>query len=409
MKQKPITYIDLFAGCGGLSDGFEQTKQYQPLAFVEWSKIACKTLLGRLNSKWHCNFDYKQVINFDIQKTNELINGWNASPDYLGHPGLDSIIKGRVDLIIGGPPCQAYSIAGRVRDKDGMQNDYRNYLFESYVKLVNHFKPSFFIFENVEGILSAKPGGVSIVSRIEDAFKKINYSIPENLREIALINSADFGVPQIRKRVIILGINNMKFKGQTDKIFYAFYKEILPKYRESWITVKDSISDLPPIYPVKNPAKINSKKFGYIPSNPVVPNHLARYHSQRDKEIFSELATDTLNGRVKYPNAESLIHLYYKKTGKKSKFHKYHVLDFDKPSTTIPAHLYKDGLRHIHPDPKQARSITPREAGRLQTFDDDFIFEGSMGDQYKMIGNAVPPKLAKAIGFSVAELFRRFK
>ena len=97
--------------------------------------------------------------------------------------------------------------------------------------------------------------------------------------------------------------------------------------------------------------------------------------------------------------------LYYQQTGKKSNVHKYHVLNWDNPSTTIPAHLKKDGLRHIHPDPNQQRSITVREAARIQTFDDDFLFNESMGASFEMIGNAVPPYFARKLGLAISQLY----
>ena len=121
-------------------------------------------------------------------------------------------------------------------------------------------------------------------------------------------------------------------------------------------------------------------------------------------KIFKILALDIQEGTNKYSTTASLIQLYKEQTGKDSKFHKYHVIKEDKPSNTIPAHLYKDGLRHIHPDPKQARTITVREAARIQTFDDDFEFLGSKGDQYKMIGNAVPPLFSKLIAETILKL-----
>ena len=111
-----------------------------------------------------------------------------------------------------------------------------------------------------------------------------------------------------------------------------------------------------------------------------------------------------MSGEEKYISSKALIKLYKEKTGKSSKFHKYHVIREDKPSNTIPAHLYKDGLRHIHPDPNQARSITVREAARIQSFEDDFEFLGSKGDQYKMIGNAVPPNFSKLIAETIFKL-----
>ena len=117
--------------------------------------------------------------------------------------GLNGTINKKVDLIIGGPPCQAYSIAGRAQDKDSMKNDYRNYLFESFVKIVDHFKPSIFLFENVPGMLSASPGNKPVKQRIHEAFNAIGYSIknPEELNE-AVLNSSDFGVAQNRRREI---------------------------------------------------------------------------------------------------------------------------------------------------------------------------------------------------------------
>jgi DNA (cytosine-5)-methyltransferase 1 len=137
-------------------------------------------------------------------------------------------------------------------------------------------------------------------------------------------------------------------------------------------------------------------------------NHVPRHHSDRDKQIFRELARDASKKKRKYDSIRAIKKLYTERTGKTSNVHKYHVIDPKGQSNTIVAHLYKDGLRHIHPDPSQARSITVREAARLQSFPDDFEFLGSMGDQYKMVGNAVPPKLASAIAKSILELISKY-
>lgn len=131
-------------------------------------------------------------------------------------------------------------------------------------------------------------------------------------------------------------------------------------------------------------------------------------HNKRDIEIFRDLASDIELEQNKYSTINSIKELYFERTGKKSNIHKYYVLRRNKPSNTIPAHLYKDGLRHIHPDSSQARSITVREAARLQTFDDDFEFTGSLTDQYKMVGNAVPPKLAEAIAYSLKDFLNKY-
>ena len=127
-----INSIELFAGCGGLLDGFEQTGHYKMLGAVEWEKAPCINLVRRLQDKWHIKDAQKRVLRFDMQRTEELFYGWD-DPEYgksIG--GLDKLVgSSNVDLVVGGPPCQAYSIAGRVRDEMGMKKDYRNYLFNS--------------------------------------------------------------------------------------------------------------------------------------------------------------------------------------------------------------------------------------------------------------------------------------
>ena len=156
-----FTFIDLFAGCGGLSEGFLSTGKFKSLAHVEWEMPMVESLRNRLVKKWgYSELEAKRdVIHFDIQKTDELLNG-NWSEDAIDLYGSTndsdfclSGLKGRignssVDIIVGGPPCQAYSIHGRAQDKNGMNDDYRNYLFESFVKIVNAFKPKLFVFEN---------------------------------------------------------------------------------------------------------------------------------------------------------------------------------------------------------------------------------------------------------------------
>ncbi len=405
-----LTTIDLFAGCGGLSEGFEQSGHYKSLAFVEWEKAPCKTLETRLRTKWGYKNASEVVLNFDIQRMPELINGWNDDPVYGSNTGLMSLVGDhQVDLIIGGPPCQAYSIAGRVRDTNGMQDDYRNYLFESFLEVVKVFRPKLFVFENVEGILSAKPGGISIIDRISESFQNVGYSIINDLRKNALVNAADFGVPQNRKRLIIIGVDNHRIKTEPIFALNDFYSSILPAFKViKKKTVKEALNGLPAILPENRAIKVNGRKVSHEAHGPIIANHIPRYHSKRDQEIFTELAKDKLNGSIKFPNSKSLIDFYFQKTGKRSNFHKHSVLDLNFPSNTIPAHLYKDGLRHIHPDPNQARTITPREAARLQSFDDDFDFIGSIGDQYKMIGNAVPPALAKNISLAVEIFFKKY-
>ena len=146
-----IKMLDLFAGCGGLTDGFMQTGCYEDVAAVEWKKPQVLTLRNRLISKWNKKDADESVLHFDIQREEELFNGWSDDKDFGSSEGLDYYVNNAkgIDVIIGGPPCQAYSVAGRVRDENGMQDDYRNYLFEHYLSIVDRYKPDLFIFENV--------------------------------------------------------------------------------------------------------------------------------------------------------------------------------------------------------------------------------------------------------------------
>ncbi|MCC6323460.1 DNA cytosine methyltransferase [Candidatus Nomurabacteria bacterium] len=403
-KSKKLIALDLFAGCGGLTEGFEMTGLYETAACVEWEKTSRDTLTNRLFSKWGYKDAEERVLQFDVQRTTELLSGWSGDEKYGSSPGLKKIIANQgtgIDIIVGGPPCQAYSVAGRVRDEHGMNNDYRNYLFETYIKLVNHFKPKAFIFENVPGLLSARPGGVPIIEKIRASFKKAGYSLVDDIKRYALIDASEYGVPQSRKRLILFGIRDDCFEGEPQELLRQFYNDILPTYKaKNKATVADAIFDLPKLFP--NPEKKQRAKISHVPQASGVPNHKPRFHSERDMAIFKELALDGARKNKKYKSVEDLKKLYTKVTGKVSSIHKYYVLESDKPSNTIVSHLHKDGLRHIHPDPEQARSITVREAARLQSFPDDFEFLGSVGDQYKMVGNAVPPILARVVAKSVA-------
>ena len=400
-----INNIELFAGAGGLADGLEQSGNVHLLASVEWLKPQVRTLRKRLETKYSINDASERVLNFDIQRTEELINGWTNDTEFETSVGLDKLIGGKsVDMISGGPPCQAYSLAGRIRDKNGMKDDYRNFLFESYIRLVDYYKPKIILFENVEGMLSAIPTGENITDLIRNGFDSIGYEIIDDLRKYALIDLSNYGVPQKRKRVIILGVRRDSKDTDYQKILRSFYTELLPSRMTKVKTVRDAISDLPPIYPLKEQIGRNA----YDNSN-AVNGHSSRFHSIRDQKIFNLLAQDIVDGTKKYTSAEALKQLYFETTGKNSNVHKYHVLRWDEPSNTIPAHLKKDGLRHIHPDPNQKRSITVREAARLQTFDDDFEFNESQLANFEMIGNAVPPLFAKVIGDLLPQFLKQIK
>ena len=397
--------IDLFAGCGGLEDGFLQTGKYDDIAAVEWLRPQVDTLVKRLKTKWNIEDAAERVMHFDIQREDELYNGWDCE-DFGKSKGLDYYVnqaKG-IDVIIGGPPCQAYSVAGRVRDENGMRGDYRNYLFEHYLNVVDRYKPKIFVFENVPGILSAAPDGTPITKLIKDGFDTIDYEIIDDLKLYAKINAAEYGVPQNRVRMIIVGIHRDVAK-EPQKLLKRFYTELLPAYKvKKTVTVREAIGDLPECKPLWDENDIKKRKAYTIPETNITW-HKPRYHSIRDMETFKTLAEDIESGRREY-DSRRISELYEQKIGSKSPIHRYHVLEPDQPSTTIIAHLYKDGNRFIHYDSSQARSITVREAARLQSFDDDFDFIGTQGSAYQMIGNAVPPRFAKAIANACAGLLK---
>lgn len=398
-----IKTVDLFAGCGGLTEGFAQSGLFETLACVEWESAQCQNLTKRLKEKWNMTDADQRVIRFDIQRTEELLSGF-SDEEYGTSVGLDALVGTDLDLVIGGPPCQAYSIAGRIRDEHGMKNDYRNFLFESYLRVVEHFKPKAFVFENVPGLLSAKPGDTPIVELIQKQFSEAGYAIISDLKN-AVVDVSDYGVPQKRKRVIILGLRKEIYGDQCLTLIKKFYEEILPSYKsEKKKTLRDAIGDLPGLYPTEKVVTYNGRKTAHTVASAGVKNHISRYHNQRDIKLFSMLAADIESGANQYLAIDARKALYTQHTGKTSNIHKYNVLKWDEPSTTIPAHLCKDGLRHIHPDSRQARTITVREAARIQTFPDDYEFIGAMTDQYKMIGNAVPPEFARRLALAVHQL-----
>lgn len=404
---KKIKFIDLFAGCGGLFDGFMQSGMYEPVASVEWEKAPVEVLKNRLKTKWNVEDPDKEVIRFDIQREEELFNGFD-DPEYGKHIGLDSLVdeKKGIDIVIGGPPCQAYSVAGRNAGR--MKGDYRNYLFEHYISVINRYQPKLFVFENVPGMLSAMPDGTPITDLIRRDLSKTGYEIINNIKDFALIDMSQYGIPQTRKRVILIGVRKDAFENPQE-VLRDFYENYLYPFKTDKVkTVKDAIGDLQSWHPVK-PYKENGKNIAYeSEEDSDLSWQIPRYQNERDINVFKTLAEDIESGENKYQSTDNLIKLYEQTTGKKTSVHKYHVLRKDEPSTTILAHLHKDGFRFIHYDSKQARTITVREAARIQTFADDFEFPCSMGAAYKMIGNAVPSEFARILSVVIQEFYKKY-
>lgn len=384
---KNYTFIDLFAGCGGLSEGFYKCG-YKALLHLEIDSVACETLKTRMRYYGYDNEEIDDaVLCADITDENIIAE-------------IDKRVKETVDIIIGGPPCQAFSSVGRAQSPDSMNNDPRNYLFENYLKILNHVKPKIFIFENVKGILTAKPKGVKIFERIIREMSE-TYNVVDDAGVI-LLNAADYGVPQIRERVILIGVRKDIDYINVNQIYSDIRKtnsnddENLPNY----FTVKDAIADLPKLLPGESANKViaesKNTKNAYLEKisndSGFVYNHEARKHNAQDIERYRILSSHK-NWQLKDLQSvrPDLVHHDPKHFG-----NRYTVQEWDKPGKTVVAHLYKDGNLFIHPDPEQARTFTVREAARIQSFPDDFVFEGSRTQQYKQVGNAVPPLMAES-------------
>ncbi len=391
MSKRKYNFIDLFAGCGGLSEGFYR-QGYNALAHVEIDPTACRTLRTRMHYYGYENAE-KAVLEMDITRE-DIIDQ------------IDSVVNGqRVDIIIGGPPCQAYSSLGRAKDDNAMQNDPRNFLFESYVKILNHYMPKCFVFENVTGMLTAKVNGEHIVDKIVASLGE-NYKVKFDPKMMVL-NSANYGVPQIRKRVIIIGVRK-DMEIEPEEMYRSIVKthydpEMTEEERKGlkkYVTVRDAIGELPALKPGQGKPKI---PFHYkmdndylisIGSNNLdyLLDHVARNHNNTDIERYTIMAKEKWTFQELLENREDLRHKKERVFG-----NSYVVQWWDLPSKTIIAHLYKDGNQFIHPDYKQGRTFTVREAARIQSFPDDFVFEGPRTEQFKQIGNAVPPLFAEAI------------
>lgn len=395
MAKKIYTFIDLFAGCGGLSEGFYR-QGFKALAHVEIDHWACETLRTRMKFYGYKDYD-KEVIEHDI-----------TSDDILER--IDNAVNGRtVDIIIGGPPCQAYSTAGRVRDGKKMASDPRNYLFESYVKILEYYSPKFFVFENVTGLLSARVKNAPIFPKVLKALGN-KYKVIGN-PEVLVHNTADYGVPQLRKRVIIIGVRK-----DIDKSAEELYESIIKTHwnpetlsnekggKKRFVDVRQAIGDLPSVEPGQD-ASIEAfdypcnneflKRIGKPGIHPLM-DHIARKHNDLDRERFQVMIHNHWSfGQLRREMPQ------YEHEHARVFDNSYVVQWWDLPSKTILAHIHKDGFQFIHPDEEQRRTFTVREAARIQSFPDDFEFKGSRGEKYKQIGNAVPPLFAEALAKSI--------
>ncbi len=403
------TLIDLFGAPGGLSFGFKLAG-FKVLGGIDIDKDGIKTYVF--------NFPEAVAIHGDLRKitAKELLEEIGAG-------------KGDVDVVIGGPPCQGFSTVGRVKithlAKNGVWkninnthprfiDDPRNILYKEFVRIVSEIQPRMIVMENVPGMLSHRNG--QTMREIEEDFKKIGY-----ITEARVLNAVEYGVPQVRKRVFFIGVceddaaeefmwpfpthgdpENKDLENRTSEDRQNDRSFNLP------VAVWDAIGDLPEAIPGKPklsdmPLEYDKPPFSAYQKwaregSKKIHNHIARQHTERDKLTFS-----LMNEGDEWKDLpQEIKKLYgYRDEVFKDKFKK---LIKSRPSWTITAHLQKDGYRYIHPE--QPRTITVREAARLQSFPDRFIFQGSRTSQFRQVGNAVPPLLARAVAIAVKAMLK---
>jgi len=367
MAQK-LKVIDLFSGCGGFSVGFEKAG-FEITKAVEFDK--------EIASSYSHNHPGTIMFANDIGKIDDEHH----------------FSKEESEIIIGGPPCQGFSMAGaRIREKNSFINDPRNYLFRHYVNVVNIVRPKVFILENVKGILS-KDGG-AIFKEIVDTFgNPDNFEGDKYFLHYKVCKAVEFGIPQKRERVVVIGSLNKDFD-INDSFLKA--KTVISSEDSHFfdsVSLRDAISDIPintdnckvQLRPSMNPYQESLRS-----SSGLVTNHVASHHNI--------IAVDRMHNVGVGKNWQSLnevIHSVHSGA--------YGRLNWDLPTMTITTRFDTPaGGRFIHPDAD--RTLTPREAARVQSFPDSFEFTGSKTSICKQIGNAVPPKLAYFLAFVVKQL-----
>ena len=479
-----IPVVDLFAGAGGLTEGFaslvdsEGVPVFQPVMSVEKDPDACETLrlrafLSRIaNKEPGLPWEYEQFLRDRDPRALDCLKkrfpiAWDGArcevvEAELGDvdPVLIEEARMRVKaaspsgvwVLAGGPPCQAYSTAGRSRRRNdpSYAGDPRLRLYESFMKFVRMLRPPVVVFENVVGILSAKVDGESVFARIVRDFMWAGYSVrsvvdpcPEGPRDY-IVESEKFGIPQARHRVILLavrrgrglhpGVVRERASSTVRDAFVGLAKlhgvvsdpqgVPLPRFDEWQGLVPESIAKIArPIgylpYAIfsevdeiwRGQGKLSGWYRGKLGGSKALEGHAARTIRAEDMERYVFCAAFAqVKGRS--PRLEEMPRCLWPKHANlddvdgdsRPAFNdRYYVQAWGKPSSTVTAHIAKSGHHFIHPDPRQHRSLTLREAARLQTFPDDFAFMGTKTAQFRQVGNAVPPLLAQQLAQVVAK------
>ena len=510
MTNTQFQVVDLFAGPGGLGEGFSSFKdKFKILVSAEMEKSAHKTLMLRAYYRQLKSnapellgdyYDYCNGISPD--PVSERTEGYWKKALYearqitLGSPEgnkeLDDIIDAELDperpwVLIGGPPCQAYSLVGRARNKGKVgysaHDDHRHFLYKEYLRIISRYRPTVFVMENVKGILSSTVSGKRIFHDILEDLTSPDAASGKNENERYVIcslttgevfrhddSASDFdvskfiiraenhGIPQARHRVILLGIkeslySKVKMLRDKDRVSVRDVLSDLPPIRsklsrqadswESWQDAfvenldsllhelaadKSKLVDLAPEFTSLKTKMRSALSAGMLriekdplssgqgrlddwyndPRLEVWLNHEARGHMVPDLKrymfasTFAQVYKTSPKGAVDF--ALPGLRPNHKNWNSGKFADRFRVQVFDRPSTTITSHIAKDGHYFIHPDPSQCRSFTVREAARLQTFPDNYFFQGNRTQQFHQVGNAVPPLLAHQIAEIVSSI-----
>jgi DNA (cytosine-5)-methyltransferase 1 len=501
-----IPVIDLFAGPGGLCEGFSSVMdekgcpRFEVKISIEKDPVAHRTLhlraLFRKFRKGKAPDIYYQYIRGDVKREEFLSHPdikeaaavadqearcaelGVTSPEVVDGWIREALGKQKSWVLIGGPPCQAYSLAGRSRlrgknleELKAFESDKRHFLYTEYLRIIQQFEPSVFVMENVKGMLNSTHGGSSIFERIMSDLREPKAGLSYEIRSLVVggdeldpkdyvIKSENFGIPQCRHRVILFGIRSDVVKTTpelaTNPRMFLLKRDFHP------VNVETALSGLPPIRSRISREEDSHKKWltalrqtsvNFVRWN--VPIRLkirqivkesieeAKGHespgrkfialkvvatANMSKELRNWLLDERVGGVIQHESRSHMVsdlHRYmfassYAQTVKYAPtlrdfppmllpdhvnvdadsipfVDRFRVQVKGEPASTVVAHIQKDGHYYIHHDPSQCRSLTVREAARLQTFPDNYFFEGNRTQQYGQVGNAVPPMLAKKI------------
>ena len=414
-------FIDLFAGAGGLSEGFIKAG-YTPVAHVEMKLDACNTLKTRAAFHYLEREHRLDIYENYLRNKREKTDGsalWNQVPPEVTEkviqaaigedtmPGLlrridDLSGENGIDIIIGGPPCQAYSVAGRARLGKKVEEDPRNNLYLFYVQFIEHYRPKMFVFENVVGILTAKGG--EPFRDLQEKVRDLGYEI-EAREQLA----SNFDVLQHRRRMIIVGWRLQDENGNPTNYHYP---DLVPHPTQYQIR-KDLLADLPErvsgdgkLCEVVDYTKPESDMEYLVDSGirgklGFTTQHVARTNNENDREIYKIAIEKWQKGeRLNYATLPDRLQHH---NNKNSFLNRFSVVDPNGCCHTVVAHIAMDGHYYIYPNEnptiENSRSLTVREAARIQSFPDDYYFEGSRTSAFRQIGNAVPVMMA----YNIAE------